>query len=215
MATPSPDNASPMLALADALAQHLLAKAAPLRFALAETDADREAAYRLRYRVGVERGWLRPADCPDGLERDAYDDDALQIAGWDGAEMIATGRIVLPNPARPLPIEAAFGLAIEPRGQVVELGRATVLRARSDPRHGVLRGLLARAWLEARARGFQVWAGLDSPAMVRLYRQLGFQVTVLGPARDYQGEERAPVRYDIPASAPTLTARWGETAPPR
>lgn len=43
----------------DALAAELVARAAPVRFTSTQSAAALEAAYRLRYRVVVERGWAR------------------------------------------------------------------------------------------------------------------------------------------------------------
>jgi hypothetical protein len=45
--------------------------------------------------------------------------------------------------------------------------------------------------------------------MVRLYRRVGFQIDVLGEARAYWGQERLPVRFDLVASEPVLTERYG------
>src|SRR4051812_45866490 len=106
--------AASALARADALATDVLARLAPLRYEVARTAAECEAAYRLRYRAIVERGWRTPADFPDGIERDAYDAEAIHILGWDGAVPIATLRLVCPVLGRQLPTEAAFDLIVEP-----------------------------------------------------------------------------------------------------
>src|SRR3990170_2028423 len=54
------------LARTDALAAQLIARAAPLMFSVAQSPAEREAVYRLRYSIVVEKGWARPEDFPDG-----------------------------------------------------------------------------------------------------------------------------------------------------
>src|SRR5262245_22108443 len=117
---------APALQMLEGLSFSLVDKAAPIRFSVAQSLAEREAAYRLRYQALLDRG-AKPADFPDGLEHDEHDERALQILGWDGNNPIATGRIVLPAPNILLPTEQAFGLTIEPRGQVVDIGRYTVL----------------------------------------------------------------------------------------
>src|SRR3989304_5818130 len=106
------------LARTDALAAQLIARAAPLMFSVAQSRAEREAVYRLRYSIVVEKGWARPADFPDGVERDAYDDTAVQVVAWDDDTLAAATRLVPTAPGHPLPTEEAFGLKIEPRTQM-------------------------------------------------------------------------------------------------
>lgn len=199
------------LELADALASDLLARLAPIRFVVARSAAEREAAFRLRYRAVIERGWATAADYPEGLERDADDADALHLLGWDGEVPIATCRLVLPVPGRALPTEAAFELVVEPRGQVVDVGRVTVARGSSDGDHRLLAGLLARAWLEVRAAGYAHACGAFAAApAIRLYQAMGFATTILAPPRISWGEPRSPVRWEVARAAPTLARRWGE-----
>jgi hypothetical protein len=38
--------------------------------------------------------------------------------------------------------------------------------------------------------------GIESAGMIRLYRRLGFEATIIGPAQRYWDEERYPVRFD-------------------
>ena len=71
---------------------------------------------------------------------------------------------------------------------------------------------MARCWQEAAARGFQVAAGIDSKPMLRLYRLVGVEVTVLGAARPHWNEERFPVRIDVGEALPSLTAGWRKLA---
>jgi N-acyl-L-homoserine lactone synthetase len=166
--------------------------------------------------VVTERGWLRPEDLPDGIERDAYDDQAEYVTGWDGEVLIAAARLVYPIPNRTLPTEEAFDLRIEPRGQVVDAGRFIVTRPYSDREHRVLAALIACTWLEVRRHGYRaICAAFAARAMIRLYRRMGFHVVELGLPRHYWGEERYPVRFDVLAAAPALAARWGTppTAP--
>src|SRR5258707_11385790 len=85
------------LASVDAFAAQRIALAAPIRFDVAQSPAELEAVYRLRYQVAIERGWATPADMPDGLERDAYDDRAVQIVGWDKEGSVAVVRLVFPH----------------------------------------------------------------------------------------------------------------------
>jgi hypothetical protein len=194
----------------DALAESYLARLAPIRFATALSEADRNDVFHLRYRAVIARGWARPCDFPDSLERDADDDRSVLIGGWDGPTPVAAARMIFPVVGERLPIETIFDIDVEPRGRVVHVDRITVDRSHSDHASRFLLGLIARCWLEMRSSGFHIWAGIDSPGMLRLYRRLGFEMTILGPARRYWDEDRFPVRFDPVAVAEDLSDRLGD-----
>jgi hypothetical protein len=196
------------LAAADDLTRFLFERAHPVCFGIARTADELEAAFRLRYRVVVEEGW-RPAEAmPDGLERDAYDDEhAAQVVGWDGAEAVATARVVYPVPGRPLPTEAAFGITAEPAGRVADAGRLIVAPGHRDPEHRVLGGLAAGIWTAMAERGYRWAAVAMTERMAGFCRMLGFDVDVLGATRPYWGADRFPARLTVPDPA-----AWG--APP-
>jgi N-acyl-L-homoserine lactone synthetase len=198
------------LALADSLASRIADGAAPIQFRVAQSSVDREAVYRLRYQVVIERGWAQPEDFPDGLERDAYDEKAIHIAGWDEKVLAATCRLVLPGGQSRLPTEQAFDIKVEPAGEVADMGRQIVGRDYSNVRHLVFAALLAKTWLEMRKRGFALVCGDFNPTVTRLYRMIGFDVQQIGPRRKYWGEERFPILVDVAGSVPTLMKRWGD-----
>jgi N-acyl-L-homoserine lactone synthetase len=189
----------------DRLAERLLAAAAPLRVDVARDARELEAVFRLRYEHVVAEGWARADELPEGLERDAFDGDATQIAAWDGEALVGTLRLVLPSEGRRLPVEEAFGVVLEPRGRVVDVGRLLIAeRHRGEPAHRAWGALFARCWLEARAAGFTVLGGTATAGLVERFRALGLAFEILGPAQAYWGEERHPVRLDPDAgSRPT------------
>jgi N-acyl-L-homoserine lactone synthetase len=191
------------VAALDRLAERLLAAVAPLRVDVARDVHELEAVFRLRYEHVVAEGWARAEQLPEGLERDAYDDDgATQIAAWDGEALVGTLRLVLPVEGRRLPVEAAFDVDISPRGRVVDVGRLLIAeRHRGEPAHRLWGALFARCWLEARTAGFTVLGGTATAAMVERYRALGLAFEILGPAQAYWGEERHPVRLDPDAGS--------------
>jgi N-acyl-L-homoserine lactone synthetase len=187
------------LASADELARSLLDRARPVRFDLARTPHELDAVFRLRHRISVERGWRRPEEMPDGMERDEYDDEhAAQIVGWDRSTLAATARVVYPVRGRPLPTEAAFGIVAEPAGRVVDAGRLIVAPEHRDGEHRVLGGLSASIWTTMAARGYRWAAVAISQPMIEFSRTLGFDVVTLGPSRRYWGEDRFPARLSAP-----------------
>ncbi|MEZ5294310.1 MAG: GNAT family N-acyltransferase [Vicinamibacterales bacterium] len=195
----------------DGVAAGLVARAG-LRFAVAGDEVARDAAYRLRAQAVVDSGWQPASDFPDGREHDAYDDRAVHIVGWDGGDIVATGRIVLPP--GPLPTEAACGRTIEPAGRVADVGRMAVARAYQDTRHPAFVALLARLYLEVRARGFDLACGMMSPRARSLLRLLGVRLEVLGDDRPYCGDARAPVRFSLVENDLPLSTRWRAPSPP-
>lgn len=179
----------------DRLAAEVIAHAAPMSVGVAASPSDLEAAFRMRYRCVVDEGWACPDDFPDGMERDVHDDEAIHIVAWDGGTLAGTVRLVTPASGRPLPIEDAYGLRIEPIGQVVDGGRLVVApEYRGRAGHVVLAALFARFWQETRAQGYRTIAAVAPRGILELYRNLGLHVTVLGPPRDYWGDERYPLR---------------------
>jgi hypothetical protein len=186
----SPSAASDGRAALDALAGRLLAAVPELRVAVATGAAEREAIARLRHRQVFGHA--------GGVEQDDYDAAALQVGAWDAAGALVGGmRLVLPEPGRPLPVEAAFELRVPPHGAVAEAGRLVIApECRGDPAHRAWGALFACTWLELRARGLAVLAGAASPRMVERLRGVGLPFEILAPARPYWGEPRHPVRLD-------------------
>jgi hypothetical protein len=184
------------IAAIDRLAERL-ADEARVRLGVADSPAELIAAHRLRFRHASQRGRARREDHPDGLERDDFDTRALQICAWDGDVLVGTVRLVLPIPDRPLPTEQAFGITIEPRGEVVDVGHPVVAAGLSgDAASRGWAGLFAQVWFETRARGYTAMAGAASARAAERYRGLGIELEPLGPARAYWGEESRPMRLD-------------------
>jgi N-acyl-L-homoserine lactone synthetase len=204
----APGEVSPLARL-DTLSALAVSWVAPVRFGLALTRQERQAAYRLRYQAVIEHGWLGPADLPDGREHDEYDDQAVHILAWDGDTPVATCRLVLPAAGMRLPTEIAFDIQMEPAGEIVDAGRFVVRREYSSQEHLLLAALLARTWLEVRALGFtRCCAAFASRSMLRVFSRMGFHYQVLAPPRFYWGCERYPLLFDVAGSADSLVENW-------
>jgi N-acyl-L-homoserine lactone synthetase len=182
-----------------------VAGAPPLRLALASSAWEREAVYRLRYRQVIAAGWAYPADLPDGMEHDRFDERATHVMAWNEDALVGTCRLVFPDEGCPLPAEAPFDLTIEPRGQAPTIDRLLV-----DVPHrggGIVIAVLAKAWLEVRQRDFELISGVATERAIRMFRRMGLDVTVLAGPRLYWGEER----YAILAVPTTRLAATAET----
>lgn len=197
--------AHPGVSALDGLSERLLAAADGLDVALATTESQEDAIYRLRHRQVVEHGWVNVAELPHGTERDGYDSAALHVGAWKGDALVGAMRLVLPRPETRLPVEAGFDIRIEPAGGVVEAGRLVIApEYRGDAGHAAWGALFARAWLAMRAEDFSLLCGAASPLMVERLRTLGLPFEVVGPPRTYWGVERLPVRLDPAKGRP----RW-------
>jgi hypothetical protein len=183
----------------------------PYRFTVADDEADRRIAYRLRRAVITERGW-GPPSASAGDAEDGYDSRAVHVIGWHADTPVSTGRIVLPPGS--LPTEEVCELQIEPHGQVVDVGRMVVAQPNRGPQHGAFIALLARLYLEVREQGYVVACGMMAPNVRHLVRHLGVQLEILGPDRLYWSELRAPVRFDVATGTDRLTERWADPPAP-
>jgi hypothetical protein len=193
----------------DALVTRMLSRS-PFDYRVA-TDPEREVAYRLRGRAVLGRGWRSASDLAGGMERDEYDDRAIQVVGWDGDVAMSTGRLVIPPG---LPTEDACGLVVEPRGEVVDVGRMCVAPSHQGLEHAALIGLMCRLYLVMRENGFRVACGMMSAPARALMGLFGLRLEMLGPERTYWNESRAPVRFSLMSAARLMAAGDGQPADP-
>ena len=184
----------------DDLVTRLLSRSG-FEYRLAMDDGDRDIVYRIRGEMVLRQGWCQPQDLPGGRERDEYDERALHVLGWDGEVPMSTGRVVLPPH---LPTEDSCGIVVEPAGKVVDVGRMCVVGSYQSLEHAAFVGLMCRLYLEMRAQGYAVACGMMSARAQVLVRHLGLQLERLGPEREYWNEARAPVRFSLFSSVPTV-----------
>ena len=191
----------------DLVASRLVERALPVRFRLAHSFADLGRVFRLRYQVVVEKGWGKPEDFPDGIERDAYDERAVHILALDDGKLIGTSRLVFPAPGRRLPTEEAFGLMSDLCDGVADVGRVCVAAGYREEKHRIFSALLGRTWIEMRSRGCARALAAIAPAIARVYTSWGLKLRVLGPPRTHWGKERYPVLISPGESpAPSLNS---------
>lgn len=185
----------------DALAEQLLSELPSLEFRAAQDAEEVDATLRLRYACVIENGWAAPGAFPDGRERDEDDDGAVHVVCLDDGDVVASLRVVPPQPERLLPTERAFGIRVAPQGSAVDVGRIVVAPSHRGDSASVLGGLFARAWLEARRMGYSRAVGAATEAMRALYGGLGVHLDTLGSSRRVWGEERLPVEFSGAADA--------------
>jgi hypothetical protein len=196
-----------------ALGRWFMARA-ELSLRVASHPEELSEVLRLRRRHVERAGWQPGELSTLTEERDERDDTAVHLSAWDGHVLAGTARIILPTPLTLLPIEAAFGLRIEPTGEVVECGRWVVTDRYRDRAHRVSMGLSGLACLEVVSRGYAVWAGMTTLPIIELWRGLGFEMETLTPPRAVLGAGRVAVRCDLRASLPGLIRVLGPLGAP-
>jgi N-acyl-L-homoserine lactone synthetase len=189
--------------LLDRLAITLAARSG-VRFEIATTDAARAMAYRLRRDAVSEKQWS--SDAGSSIERDEFDDTAVQLIGGRDGAVVCCGRLVLPP--GPLPTEVACGIVVQPAGQVVDVGRMVLAPIARGPDKTIFVALLAALYLETRRRGFTTGCGMMAANARVLMRHLGIGLDVLGRDRPYWGVQRAPVRFDVSLHGSAVLERW-------
>jgi N-acyl-L-homoserine lactone synthetase len=183
--------------------------AAPFEVRGARDPAERESAFRLRGKVALERGWVKPEALSGGREFDEYDAEALQLLAWADSSPVATARIVLPGD-RPLPVERAFLVDLPDPSRTAEIGRvAADPSQRGDREHVLLVALFARGVQLQLEREIRFTVGAVADRLVEIYRELGFGPRPLGDARQVWGERRRPVLFDLLAAVEGFLARYG------
>ena len=195
----------------DALISRMLSRS-PFDYRVAADDSEREVAYRLRGSAVIDSGWWPAGDLPGGMERDEYDDRAIQVIGWDGAVAMSTGRVVLPPG---LPTEDACGIVVEPRGEVVDVGRMCVARTHQSLEHAAFIGLMCRLYLAMRERGFRVACGMMSAPARCPDAPASASAGDTRPGTEYWNELRAPVRFGLMSATRLLDEAQDRLADPQ
>ena len=90
----------------------------------------------------------------------------------------------------------------------------TVAPSHQSAGHPLFIALLARLYLEVRARDYDTACGMMSPRARSLMRLLGLQLELLGDDRLYWGEPRAPVRFSVIVNATPSPSRWAAGTSP-
>ena len=196
------------------LAGELVRRAAPVVFTRAETAEQKSRIYAQRYRVVEDRGWGDRSLYKDGQEHDAYDDDAIQIQGVFGERLVASARIVFPHPDRLLPIERTHhvsltdALSLDETEQCVEVGRTIVMGDDSRlPRNFLFAGLIASAIDQLLNTSPSRVVAVANRSMLRLYRRMGIEASVLGPPAASCGDTRLPVAINLRHSADAIARK--------
>ncbi len=171
----------------------------------AKTPKDMQDVFRLRYQVyGVERGFLNPADYPDGLEKDIYDDFSVHFLARDSqGRALGTARLVLDSP-HGFPIEKEYDitktLARIDRKKMGEFSRFAIprnlgndseaLSATDSSRAGqseIALALLLAVFQKSDQEGLAYVCAAIERALWLVLRRGGIAMNQIGEPKDYHG----------------------------
>lgn len=173
--------------------------------------------FRLRYdEYCLNRSWEDPSEFPDGLEQDAYDQNAVHVLLQNTVtgDPVGTVRIILSESAEPetnsVPsFEWSDGfrdLLVEqfPSKKMMELSRFTLSRTRCQPvkRDELARGIfpalaLIKGFLRATAKDdVELAVFTTTPALKRMLEKSGFFFHDVGIRLEHRGT-RAPLFREI------------------
>ena len=149
-------------------------------YKIALTDEEKNASFKLRYdgycrdMKGIDEKY-----CPDGLERDEYDDAAIHFIAIEGDRAIGTLRLI-PVRGDKMPMEEFFMWPNQiPRSQVLEGSRLYVVR---DKRGGasVMAGLFKFAFEYSKSKGYRYWCFASLPVPARIMNKWGWKMWIFG-----------------------------------
>jgi hypothetical protein len=190
----SPFRLPPEAILDDASNRHLKRRS-DIHFAVLSKPSEQEQAFRLRAMTAIAR-WHLPAETfPNGLDTDEDDANATHLGGWKDGALVAAARLIPAVPGKLLPIEKHFDVIVPDRSSVIEVGRVMVRDQIVDRRSTGLTALIGSCWQHADDR--HLWVGPNTDAVIRLYEMLGARPIRLGEPREFMGETRTPVMWNM------------------
>jgi len=154
-------------------------------------------SYRLRYQVYcLERGFLRPDDYPDQMERDEFDRVALHVGVVDQEQaLVATARLVKVGLAglplfRHCRIDAYEDELYCETNRVAEVSRLCTSRCasgRQSTRKSVALGLYRAIYQASKRHDITHWVAAMEPSLQRRLGSIGVPFKTAGPITDYCG----------------------------
>ena len=183
-----------------------------MRPVVCETPEQVRMAQALRYEVFcLEKDWIEPASCDNGLETDEYDEKAVHflVLDDDSDTALGTCRLLLGS-CQTLPAASFLdlaGLGIEPIHSC-EVSRLASLRSSRANNLGVFLGLMqAMSWWGAGTDFTSLLSVADLP-LHKLMTRIGMPFTAVGDPVIYLGSECIPAVIDV-AGTGELLARIG------
>jgi len=186
---------------------------------IAVNDRQRIEAHRLRYNVYCrDRGYENPAEFPDGLEKDEFDNNSVHalVRHRSSDQVAGVVRLVFSDhskPEDPLPIELHCGDTFDravldqfeySRTDIAEVSRfavssqfisgAGIKKPAGDDSSRyfphISLGLIAMLFVASAHHQITHWYAVMEPSLSRLLSRSGIEFTPIGPIVDYHGKRQ-------------------------
>lgn len=178
---------------------------------------DLEVVHCLRYMMYVERlKWIDAATCPNGLERDEYDDASVSFLAFVHGVPIGTVRLIMHSP-KEFPIFREFGMPNEyfkhPSTEIKmgEVSRFICMPYDGGPRHAVSLALLQVLVRYSVHAGLTHWLQAMDATAYRLVRFFGFPLERFAPSKKFMGSMTHPTICGVQKSFQVFEKRFPDT----
>ncbi|PKQ15016.1 MAG: hypothetical protein CVT67_11520 [Actinobacteria bacterium HGW-Actinobacteria-7] len=172
-------------------------------------------AQQLRYDVFcAEKGWIEGTACPEGLDSDEYDDDAIHFIALDDGVPVGTTRVLL-GAKHVLPAMKFIdidALGLEPH-EVVEISRLATHKGKRSQDLKLFLGLTHLTWEWCMAHDIKAWLAISDVPLFKLFERIKMPLLAAGSAIDYLGSLCVPAIYDMARSGACVAPRDSQDSP--
>jgi len=170
------------------------------------SEGDVLTAQRIRYQVYcLEKGWIPPDACPDGLESDEYDAQAVHFLAAHNGHALGTSRLLIGG-RQMLPgynFIDVESLGLSP-ADVVEVSRVAVLPHGRSPDRRAFLALTRSMWRWSLDRSHAAWIAITDEVLFHRLEGLKMPFLHIGEPVWYLGSLCVPVAVDIPGTIASL-----------
>lgn len=165
----------------------------------ATTEYERTSILRQRYKVFVEEfNFLPPVEKDKELEYDQYDEYSLLLGVWEGDDLIASCRLILPNEALGLPtlnrmvIDSPLFRRDQP---TAEISRIIIGAGHRTFKKSIKVLQLMQQYIHQLSSDYPVsqYVGSIEPAFLKLLHYAHLPYQSIGPLQHHIGPDRYPV----------------------
>jgi N-acyl-L-homoserine lactone synthetase len=170
-----------------------------LQFKIAQAQEELLKVCQVRYKVYCEEvGIFDPAEYPDGIMRDEYDDRSINFYSQNQeGEMISVVRLIKHHPVKPFPAQKNSYIPPEYCGpDAVEISRAGTLK-KFQRRMLATFGLFDFLFEYCKQQSYGYIIAIAGEKMLGIYKKLEIPFVYVGEPFDYRGFKSFPLAYEV------------------
>jgi len=182
-----------------------------MRLVVCERPEQVRLTLALRYEVYcLEKGWVDPSTCTDGLETDEHDANAVHflVLDDDGERVLGSSRLLI-GAVQTLPTSRFLDfedLGIDVN-KTVEVSRMASSRGSRSHDLGVWLGLTKVMWQWCLAHDMTTWVSTADVPLFALMRRSGMPIIASGDRVEYLGSVCIPSAVDVARTGEVLERR--------